>query len=686
MQNKGLLLLSVSLLGLATVASAGAGDDEVVGPGPVPVDVFHPDREREVTPRYGGRVIVHLSAMPENICRPIENSAVTRRMLYELHEDLIKQDWEWHDYRPRAARSYTMEDLVVLREEVREIYQATSGLIDARIKREGELEEGQEQHRLVRAFYGKVEEGEESYLVTPVSKGNPLPAPLEVPASAVASVERGMVFTFELRDDILWHPSLIFEREHPAAFERLKGHKLDARDVLFSWQISSNPNVDCDETRFQYQKVTAGEIVDEHTVRFFYEAQYAFATGVFESLTLLPTHVYDLSDPDNPEHREHFTAEEQGQFINENPHNRLWVGIGPYRVTQWTQQYVQAERFTDDAGKSLYFDRDNAGYVDTIRWRYIDDDETSMNALLNGELDFFERIKSTDYFGQRTQDPEFLKNYYKGYKYLGTYGYTGWNLYRPQLKDVAVRRAIAMAFDFDSYLQSLYRGLARQVTGPFPYSSEAYNHSVEPLPYDVDAAIDLLEEAEWYDRNGNGIRDKDGVELEIDFMMPSGNRASKSLGEKLQESLSELEIKVDIVQLEWATLLDRVKAREFDAINLAWVPSLESDPEQLWHSKWGEYEVRSSNHSGVMDPKIDAFIARGQRELDRKQRMAIWREMHRYVYDLQPYLFGFNVPHKFGMTQRIRGFQSVAIDPGYVIRRWYFWNPEEPGTRTTLDR
>jgi peptide/nickel transport system substrate-binding protein len=687
MKYKGLSLLLLALLGLAPATLMAGQDDETVGPGPAELDPFHPDREREVTPRYGGRVIVHLASLPENICYPIENSAVTRRILYEVHEMLLIQDWEYHDYRPSAAESWVTEDMLVLTPAAAEEWKG-KGAVDVRVKRKGELKEGQQVHRAAVALYGKVEENEDGYTVSPLSKGSALSAPVNVPASAVASVERGTVFTFNLRKNVLWHPSLVFERDNPEAAKRQAGQTLDARDVYFSWDIYRNRFVDCDEKRFQFEKSTGCEIVDDMTVRFFFEGQYAFALdSLGTGLTLLPSHIYDLSDPDNPDHKQHFTAEEQGKHINENPHNQLWVGIGPYRITQWTQQYVQAERFTDASGKCLYFDRDNAGYFDTIRWRYIDDDETSMNAVLNGELDFFERVKPEDYFGERTNSELFKESFYKGYKYLGIYGYTGWNLYQPQLKDLAVRLAITHAFDFEEYRLTNYKGLARQVTGPFPFNSAAYNHDVKPLSYDIDLAYDLLEDAGWYDRNGNGIRDKGGVELEIDFLMPSGNDASKNFGLKLQESLAELEIKINIVQMEWATFLEKLKSRQFDAANLAWVPTLESDPEQLWASKWGKYDVRGSNNSGVMDAELDELISQGQRELDTAKRMAIWHKMHERIYnEIMPYIFMYNVPQKYAMSKRIRGFQAVAIDPGYIIRRWFFWDPKAPGTRTTLDK
>ena len=58
-----------------------------------------------------------------------------------------------------------------------------------------------------------------------------------------------------------------------------------------------------------------------------------------------------------------------------------------------------------------------------------------------------------------------------------------------------MRKAIAHAFDFEEYKRTNYKGLCRQVTGPFPFNSAAYDHTVEPLAYDPDIALDLLEDA-----------------------------------------------------------------------------------------------------------------------------------------------------------------------------------------------
>lgn len=638
------------------------------------VDEFHPDRNAEATPLYGGTVIVHTASMPKHMSYPTENSAVTRRVLYEVHESLLLQDWETHEYVPNVAKAFDTEDMLVLNEGAAANY--PDSVMDLLVA-DPESEEGQ--HVTARIIYGKVEERGGSYLVTPLSRGSLLSEPLEVAREDVDRVEAGTVMTFYLRDDVKWQPyTFVDEKGNTVS---ITDQKVDARDLMFSYELYSNPAVDCDEKRPNFAKITRGEMVDDLTVRYFADGQYYSIVSLLGvDMTIMPTHVYDLSDPANPAYKENASSAMQAEVINNNPANRIWVGVGPYRVTEYSSSWITVERYDD------YFDQERAGYFDRIRWRHIDDDTAAINAALNGELDFFDRVKSTDYFGELTQKPEFTDILYKGYRYLGTYGFTVWNMYKPQLAEKEVRQALAHAFDFNTYLRDVYKNLARQVTGPFPYDSAAYDHGVEPYEYDLDLAIEMLEDAGWYDRDGDDIVDKDGVQLVIDFMMPSGNKASETFGLKLQEQFEKIGVKVTISSYDWATFLERLKSRDFDAANLAWVPSLESDPEPLWGSKWGAFDVEGSNNAGVMEPELDALIRAGQKELDFGKRQAIWQAMHRFIYDLQPYMFLYNVPSKYAMSRKIHGYQTFAIDPGYSIRRWHYIDPSVPGTRKTRER
>jgi ABC-type transport system substrate-binding protein len=684
------LVLSVVLSG-SLLSGTVTAQEEAVGAGARPIDEFHPATragEPQPQPAFGGRVTLHLESMPENINRAVENSAVTRGIHHSLHESLVRQDWESWEYEPNVAQSWVTEDLVAIKPEFADRYQtqqvadgtAPLGLKVKVLIPMAERTSEDITQREVTAVFGRAEETEGDWRLTPVAKGNPLPeGGITVPKEHVLQVELGCVFTFSLRDDVLWHPT-----------EGFDAHALDARDVQFSWDIFNNPNVDCDEIRFQFVKITRGDVVDERTVRFFYESQYFAALGsVGVDMMLLPSHLYDLTDPDNPLYDaavapggDTYDPDEfsklQGDWINDTEYNReKFVGLGPYRISKFTQQLIEGARFDG------YFDKSRAGYFDEIRWRLVDNDDAAWVALINGELDFMYRVPSSYYTGEQTQKKVFTDTFYKGYFYTGSYGFVCWNLNRPALKDAAVRRALAMAFDGDEYLRTNYKGLAHRVTGPFPYNSSAYDHSVKPLPFDPEAAIFELEDAGWYDRNGNGIADKDGIELDLEFLMPSGNKASQTLGEKMQESFAEIGVRISIRELEWATFIERLQNRDFDGGNLAWMPDLESDPEQVWHSRWAD--KNSSNFSAYGNPAVDALIERGQRELDKKKRTAIWNEIHRLIYADMPYLFGYNVPRKFALKKEIRGFQSFAIRPGYAVRFWHY-PAGHPGTRATLER
>ncbi|MCB9914321.1 MAG: hypothetical protein H6828_04105 [Planctomycetes bacterium] len=654
------LTLLAPVLGLGAPALARQGDE--FGPRPAPVDQFHPQGSVEVAPAYGGRVIVHLSSMPENLNRVIENSAVTNWMLYELSERLVMQDWETWDLTPRLCTHWDTEDQLVLSDAAASRYPAAK-----RIGPEGK-------QRAV--LYGAIEDAGDAWTVEARSKDNPAGGTLTVPKADATAVERGTVFTFYLKPDVKWHD----------------GHVFDADDVYFTWSLFTNPHVECDDSRFQFEKVLAGEVLDPLTVRFFYETQYFKALETVGDMSILPRHLYDLNDPDNLQYdpetharftREHpavngqpyvFTDEDLAEYVNKNPHNTTeFIGLGPYKLREYTSQYIEVTRFADYNPAIS----PRVGYVDTIRWRCIPNDNSAMEALMNGELDFFARVTSEDYFGEATEKAQFTDQFYKGYYFDGTYGYTGWNTYRPHLSDPNVRKALAMAFNVEEYRQTQYKGLAYQVTGPQNYFGPGYDHSVQPLPYDPDTAEEFLIEAGWYDRDGDGIIDKDGRPFVIDFVMPNGNKASRTFGLKYQEALGRLGIKLEMREFEWATFLDKMHKRDFDCLNLAWVPPLESDPEQLWHSKWAGKDaegnwIESSNNSGLHDPEIDAMIEAIQVELDAAKRADLLKAFHRRIYDLQPYFFMFNSPRKFAMNKKVRGFQSFKIAPGYSIRRWYY--------------
>jgi peptide/nickel transport system substrate-binding protein len=474
----------------------------------------------------------------------------------------------------------------------------------------------------------------------------------------------GKGITFRLRAGVTWHD----------------GHPFDVEDVLFSWRIARNPAVRCDWVRGYLTKIVAAEVLDARRVRFTFAEPYFNARALFvDNFCILPRHLYDLRDPAHPRHDPAASDEACAKEINENVHNTQWVGLGPYRLTRYSPQGVEAERYDG------FFEPAQGGYLDRIVWRYIASDEASFQALLNGELDFSMRISSEQYFGAATDQAAFTRRFTKGYFYLGAFNYVPWNMRRPQLADLRVRKALAHAMDLEAYVQNVAHGLAKLPTGPQCYFGPSYEHGVQRLAYDPARAEELLAEAGWYDRDGDGVVDKDGRALEIEILIQGGNVSAEGFARLFQESLGRVGVRLEITPLDSATYFERIRVRDFDAGMAGWsVDVTENDPAQLWHSR--SAEPGGSNHAGVIDAKVDAWIERGQRELDDERRWALWRELHRYLYEeVQPYFYREAPPRKFALALGLRGVQFFKITPGYALRRWYY-PAGTLGTRATVER
>jgi peptide/nickel transport system substrate-binding protein len=623
-------------------APQGAGGaPEAVGPRPEPVDPFHPDRATPATPAWGGTLTMHLESLPASLCGPLSNDTNCRNLLYEVHATLINRDWETWEFVGELARDWELADTIV--------------------KRDGEERHGKVHVDTYRAT--PEAPGVPSYRIDPLDGGTGEMLREE----DVERVEKGTVITFYLREGLRWQD----------------GHPLDARDVAFSWEISRIPGVLCEPARPYLDRIERVEVLDEHTVRFFLGEPYFNLLGMFvDRFTILPTHLYDLTDPDNaarPQGRAP-TDEERARAINENPHNTQWVGLGPYRVTSYGPEGVETERWDG------FFDPANGGYFDRIVWRHVAGDEAARQALLDGRLDFTWRLSSSQYFGEYTAQPAFAEHFIKGYYYLGAFNYVPFNLRREKLADLRVRKALVHAMDMPEFIRTIAHGLALQPTGAQCYFGPSYNHDVQPLPFDLERAAELLAEAGWYDRDGDGLVDRDGQPLELDMMQQAGNAGADIFARIYQENLAKIGVRLSIDSVEWATYRERLRTtRDFDLSQGGWgVDVTENDPAQLWHSS--SAVPGGSNHAGVIDPKIDALIEKGNRELDDETRWGLWRQLHRDLYEeWMPYLYREISPRKFGLNRSIRGVQFFKITPGYSVRRWYY-PAGTPGTRPTRER
>jgi len=430
-------------------------------------------------------------------------------------------------------------------------------------------------------------------------------------------------YVFHLRRDVYWHD----------------GAPFTAEDVQFSYERIMDPFVDAAHLRNYYQDVARLEVLDPYTVRFIYRKPYFRALEICGGLPLVPEHAY-----------------RQGDF-NNHPMNRLPVGTGPYRFHSWrTGKEILLQRNPRYWGKPVFLDR--------ISFRVITDSPVALQVLKKREMDWMgltplQWVRQT---GSERFDANFTKiKFYEPY-----YSYIGWNARRVYFQDRRVRTALTYLVDRRKILDRLLFGMGVVASGTFYVNSPEYDPSMEPLPYDPQRARQLLAEAGWADRDGDGVLDKEGVAFRFEFLISAGSGFADQLATILKEDLLRIGIVMEIRRLEWAVFIQQIQDRKFDAVTLGWSLSVESDPYQLWHSTQAE---RGSNFVGFVNGEADRIVEEARVTFDRKKRIAMYHRFHEILHEEQPYTFLFCTESLVALDRR---FLNVQVYPlGLYAREWF---------------
>jgi peptide/nickel transport system substrate-binding protein len=150
----------------------------------------------------------------------------------------------------------------------------------------------------------------------------------------------------------------------------------------------------------------------------------------------------------------------------------------------------------------------------------------------------------------------------------------------------------------------------------------------------------------------------------------------RQVAELIQQQLKEVGIEVKIHIIEWSTFVHEfIDKRRFEAVLLAWNLSRDPDLYDLFHSsktKEGEY-----NFVGYASPEVDRLLVEGRRVFDQGERQRIYREVHRRLYEDQPYTFLF-VPDALPIVaSRFRNVVATPIGIGYNFIDWYVPRAEQ---------
>jgi peptide/nickel transport system substrate-binding protein len=188
--------------------------------------------------------------------------------------------------------------------------------------------------------------------------------------------------------------------------------------------------------------------------------------------------------------------------------------------------------------------------------------------------DLFERLQGTAVDAGPSLDSEFL--WFNQAKRAPIPEHT-----KEWFRSAAFRHAVSQAIQRADLCRVVYRGHATPAAGPVAPSNKLwFKQGLNPEAYDPAAAAKLLS-ADGFRMQNGVLRDRGGNVVEFSLATNSGSKTRERMAAMIQEDLSKLGIKVNIVTLDFPSLIERMtRSLNYEACLLGLV-NVDPDPSEL---------------------------------------------------------------------------------------------------------
>ena len=315
------------------------------------------------------------------------------------------------------------------------------------------------------------------------------------------------------------------------------------------------------------------------------------------------------------------------------------VGTGPFKFGEWKRgQYIELTRFDGYVSRS----EPRSGYtgakqvdVDKVRINFIPDTSAARAGLLSGSLDIVNNLSIPDLDDLKDR-PEVKLSI------APALGLTGILLQSkdPLLKDVRIRRALALSLDTKEIADVVMEGTARENNSALPVGSPYYG-PVEAQGYtqNIAEAKKLLIQAGYTGQPIKLIANK-----RYSYVFDAA-----VLVQAMAESVG---IKIEIEVLDWATQLDRYNRGDYQAMSFVFSSRL--DPSLSFEMLTGP---KATQPRKVWDnPDAQKMLRESMLTFDKDKRQALFDEMHRRFIADVPMIVLFNGSELAATGKNVVGF------------------------------
>jgi len=464
----------------------------------------------------------------------------------------------------------------------------------------------------------------------------------EIPSAENGGVsEDGQTITIRLNPDVTWSD----------------GEPLTADDFVFTYDmVMSDANIVLSRAPYE-DYVTSVEAADPQTVVVHMNSSYAaWLTTLFT--VVLPKHILEPV----------FAAD--GTLDNAEWNRAPTVGVGPFVFTEWEPQSHMI--FTANATWI------RPPKLEQIVVRMSPDDAAQEAAILAGDTQIGAFLDASQVARLEADGTVQVAGTPGGFDeswFLNVNPDTA----HPAMLDVNVRMALALATDRFTIVQDLLDAEINPVNATFWDNTPGYaTETLEPYPYDPAEAARLLDAAGWVDSNGDGTRDKDGVELVLRYIT-NERELRKNVQAVVQQEWAALGIGTELVNhsadIFWNDFTNggpQAKG-EYDIAQYSSSPLGPPDPEAS--DGWRCNQIANAdkpdgaNWQGYCNPDLDALFDQQAVTADPTARKAIYKDIQQVMYDDVIYIGMWKDPDLWSIHETLHNVRLSGPTP--------FWNAAE---------
>ena len=404
-------------------------------------------------------------------------------------------------------------------------------------------------------------------------------------AEGLEMSEDALTYTFTMRDGLKWSD----------------GEKLDANDVVYSWNRLADPMTGSDYSYLTdviaknedgTLQIEASEDGKTFTAHLKAPCAYFLDLCAFPAFYPVPQQCVEAAEG---------ADENPGAWCVESG----FVTSGPMTCTEWKHN----ESMTYEKNPN-YFRADEVS-LEKVQFMLSADDTAIWNAFEDGSLQFIDTI-ATDMMATAKEKEE-----YHNIPNLGTY-YAGFNVNSDLFKGKTVQQAADMRKAMNLIIDRQYivdtiaqadqevantfipTGMADGNGGEFRVNDDAYTYPMEDVVgyFDPNAYEENLEEARkllegaGYKFDENGMLSAD-TPINMTYLTNDAEGNVK-IGESIQQDFAALGINVTVETREWSVFLDERKQGKFDFCREGWLADY-NDPInmlEMWEPESGNNDMQ----------------------------------------------------------------------------------------------